>query len=362
MKKKLLGFILAVALMVSMIPTAYAASDSALMAANRLYELDLFRGTGIDEDGNPMFELDRQITRAETITIVLKLLGKADEAWKTEWSIPFTDVEKNAWYRPYVGYAYANHIASGISETTFDPHASVSAPQYITFVLRALGYSDTEGDFEWSRAWELSDRIGLTNGEYNENTASFTRGDVVIITNNALECKLKSSDIRLIDTVDYNTSYGQNVAQDDKTNTQPTPVPPTVSSGEGGFSYAEKVALINEEYLRHTIRATTTPYYGSESEYNAKRSALLSEIARLQSRADILALDDSRQAQAERTKVLNEMNALQAELADLQERYAAKKQIDALRDMLSEYKAQIDAEKREEEALYQRNLNEISNR
>ena len=75
--------ILAMVLMLSMVPTEYTASDRACTAVNRLYELDLFRGTGIDEDGKPMFELDREVTRAETITIVLKLLGKADKAGRT---------------------------------------------------------------------------------------------------------------------------------------------------------------------------------------------------------------------------------------------------------------------------------------
>lgn len=179
--KRVFSLLLAGALSLSLVVPAFAASDEATSAANTLYSLGLFSGTGIDEDGKPIYDLDRAPTRQEAITMLVGLLGKKEEALAGSWDIPFTDVAD--WAKPFVGYAYANDLTSGISATTFGGNDLVSAAQYLTFVLKVLGY-DAGKDFQWDKAWELSDTIGLTSGEYSAETISFTRGDVAIISHN----------------------------------------------------------------------------------------------------------------------------------------------------------------------------------
>lgn len=188
--KKIISFILAVVLMLSFVPTAFAASDEALDAADKLNALGLFSGTGTDADGKPIYELDRAPTRQEAIVMLIRLLGKIDEAKAGNWDMPFTDVAD--WAKPYVGYAYANKFASGTSATTFGGDATVTAAQYLTFVLRALGYK-VNTDFYWDKAWELSDKLGITDGRYDENTTSFTRGDAAIVSYNALSATKKDA-------------------------------------------------------------------------------------------------------------------------------------------------------------------------
>ena len=51
--KKLLSLVLTLVLMCSLIPAAHAASDEAAQAAQTLYELSLFKGTGTNADGTP---------------------------------------------------------------------------------------------------------------------------------------------------------------------------------------------------------------------------------------------------------------------------------------------------------------------
>lgn len=196
MRKKLLSFCLSLVLILSLIPTfAYATSDKATAAANALYELGLFNGTGKDEGGNPIFDLDRTPTRYEAVTMLVRLLGRASEAESKEWNTPFNDV--TAWAKPYVGYAYENKLTSGTSGTTYGGAENITASQYLTFVLRALGY-DRGADFQWNKAWELSDKIGLTNGQYNASTTNFTRGDVAFISYRVLSCKIKDSNQTLV--------------------------------------------------------------------------------------------------------------------------------------------------------------------
>ena len=52
--KRFLSFILALTLAVSLVPSAFAASDEAVQAANALHALGLFNGTGTDANGNPI--------------------------------------------------------------------------------------------------------------------------------------------------------------------------------------------------------------------------------------------------------------------------------------------------------------------
>ena len=194
--KRILSLILSLALAFSLMPSAFAASNEAVQAAEALHSLGLFNGTGTDANGNPIYDLDRAPTRQEAITMLVRLLGKEDAAKQGTWKPPFTDVD--SWAAPYVGYAYSNGLTSGTSATTFSGNNTVTTSQYLSFVLRALGYTSGT-DFQWDKAWELSDKIGLTKGNYNATTKSFTRGDVAVISNQSLSIPTKNSSQTLSD-------------------------------------------------------------------------------------------------------------------------------------------------------------------
>ncbi|NLV85887.1 MAG: MBL fold metallo-hydrolase [Clostridiales bacterium] len=163
-------------------------------SAETLYELGLFKGTGTDSDGNPMFSLEREPTREEAVAMLVRLLG-ADEAALSQYSgTHFTDVSD--WAKPYAAYAYENGLAKGIGGNNFGAIDKASASQYISFVLRALGYS-SDSDFSWDLAWELSDAIGLTNGQYSGDSF-FSRGSVTDISLSALYQDLSDGSETLI--------------------------------------------------------------------------------------------------------------------------------------------------------------------
>ncbi len=188
--KRILSLILALVLAVSLVPSAFAASNEAMQAANALHELGLFNGTGTDASGKPNFELDRSPDRHKAVTMLVRLLGKEQEAKSGSWNTPFTDVAE--WAKPYVGYAYTKGLTTGTSATSYGGDEAVTASQYLTFVLRALNYTSGT-DFQWDKAWDLSDKIGLTKGNYTANIQDFNRGDVAIVSYRALDTKLKGS-------------------------------------------------------------------------------------------------------------------------------------------------------------------------
>ena len=200
LKKKLVNTVLSIALVVTLIPfvSPPALASVGMDAAENLYTLGLFQGVGDNADGTPNFALDRAPTRNEAVTMLVRLLGKENDAQNSTSTMPFTDVAN--WAKPYVGYAYTNGLTTGTSATTFNGADTITASQYITFVLRALGYS-SGSDFAWDSAWVLSDELGFTSGEYKSTTRIFTRGDVAKISFNALTATLKGSDKMLFESL-----------------------------------------------------------------------------------------------------------------------------------------------------------------
>ena len=187
--KKLLCPLFALLIVLSLSTAAFAADYSAEESANALYELGLFQGTGETANGKPIYSLDAAPTRAQAVTMLVRLLGKEAEAKAGTWTVPFSDLAD--WARPYVGYAYANGLTNGLSAERFGSDDKVTANQYLTFILRALGYS-SERDFQWDKANAFSNSLGLTHGEYRASR-SFTRGDTARISFAALAQARKDS-------------------------------------------------------------------------------------------------------------------------------------------------------------------------
>ncbi len=198
--RKIISMLMITVMLITMASPVYADTiensvtieDSAAIA---LYGLKLFSGAGTDANGVPIFDLDRAPTRQEAITMLVTLLGKKEEALAGKWTTPFTDVD--TWAKPYVGYAYEKGLTSGISLTKFGGSNPVTSAQYLTFVLKALGYESGK-DFQWDSAFVLSDKIGFTSGGYSNNTSYFTRGDATSISYNALSANIKDSKETLI--------------------------------------------------------------------------------------------------------------------------------------------------------------------
>lgn len=200
-KRKTLALVLAALLAFGVFALPAAADESVKMtpqeyAATLLFQLALFQGMGTNEDGSPDFGLDTPPTREQAVTMLVRLLGKDGAAGTNQYASPFEDVAD--WAKPYVGYAYQNGLTTGTSETTFSGSSPVTAAQYLTFVLRALGYS-SETDFQWDRAYVLSQELMITiPGQYENANDPFTRGDVAMISAMALGATMKDSDMSLL--------------------------------------------------------------------------------------------------------------------------------------------------------------------
>ena len=158
-------------------------------AAEVLYKLGLVQGYAT-QDGSVNFAKGDSLTRAQSIALVVRFLGAEKEAVAGSFQTPFTDLAD--WAKPYVGYAYANGITKGVSESRFDTDGKITDYAFLTSILRVLGYEDTKGDFVWNDPYAPAKRAGLIESETPD--AEFTRGDAFDICFAALTAAPKSGE------------------------------------------------------------------------------------------------------------------------------------------------------------------------
>ncbi len=190
--KKILAILLTVCLLAGALPAFAYDAKTAQSQAEFLAELDLFRGT------NNGFELEKPLTRLEALIMLIRLSGNEMAALypDEELSHPFTDAPDWEGAENYMAYGYANKITAGVSETEFAPNAVASKQMYVTFILRALGYTDEQGSV-WENWETLGKQAGILTAETDSDT--FLRGDAAILSYTALEARLHNSEQTLKD-------------------------------------------------------------------------------------------------------------------------------------------------------------------
>ncbi len=197
MKKKTRRLRKAIALVLSLLlllphTAAFAANDEQF--ADSLYQLGVFYGT---ENG---YELSRALTRAEGVAMLVRMLGAEDEAAQlSDTSTPFTNVPD--WAAGSIAYAYENGLVAGIGDNQFGSSQSMTAQMYTVLMLRALGYTEADGDFTYAQALSFAESLGLLDEAIVSDITSgtFTRGDAVELTYYTLRFPVQDSSTLLVE-------------------------------------------------------------------------------------------------------------------------------------------------------------------
>ena len=179
---KSFGKFISLILAVVIFATVPALAADNMQYADSLYELALFRGT------DKGYELEKTFTREEAATILVRLLGEEKNSEKENYTEIFIDVEKDRWSFPYVMYCLNNNITKGTGSNTFSPNKPISAEEFVTLVLRLLGYTDAEPE----TALEESVYINLLNSQVTRRLSEsdlFTRNEMVYIVYRSLMTK-----------------------------------------------------------------------------------------------------------------------------------------------------------------------------
>ncbi len=213
MKKRFIAILLTVIFLISphtftSVVQANSESDQFLLQAETLKALGIFRGS---EKG---FDLGREPSRIEGLVMFIRLIGREDDAlaMMDDWSY-FNDVPK--WAIGYANLAYYEGITKGIGNQKFGTNDKMSAQQYLTYALRALGYDDAAGEFTWTKAIDKSAEIGMISKEIEAQLLSetFLRDHLALVSLEALKSSLKNQKYSLAELLVAQKDMDEEVAQ-----------------------------------------------------------------------------------------------------------------------------------------------------
>lgn len=171
---------------------SYSSSTDYNAMATALKTMHLFQGslTGYGSG----YDLEVAPTRLQALIMFIRVLGEEQAALSWSGTPPFTDVAAGTQAAQYVGYAYEKGYTNGFSATTFRPSQSITASQYMEFILRALGYSSKDNTNLTDTLTRAVNAGVITTGEQAMlQSDPFLRADLVYISYYALDAKLSGS-------------------------------------------------------------------------------------------------------------------------------------------------------------------------
>lgn len=173
--------------------------------ADALKEMGIFRGSGRAYGSG--YDLELTPTRIEGLVMFLRMTGEEAAALAFTGENPFSDLPP--WCERYGAYAYAKGYARGTGDDgqggmLYRPFDQMGAGEYVTIVLRALGYRDSGAapDFQWSSALPAALSFGvLTPGEHKQLTEqTFYRAQIAYLCYFNLSAQRRSGGT-LLDTL-----------------------------------------------------------------------------------------------------------------------------------------------------------------
>jgi len=179
--KKLIFLLLIFMLVLSLTVTVYADDDAVESTENEesktdgelLYDLGIINGSGLGQ-----LNEDQAITRAELISIVVRLLDPTSE--NEDYiapSIPtFSDVPLTHWAYKNIELAVANELTTGIGDGMFGVDNLVTYNEALLFLLRSLDYDTSEIEFTSAAAIIATD-YGLHLEDSMDGTEILERGE-----------------------------------------------------------------------------------------------------------------------------------------------------------------------------------------
>lgn len=242
--KKLIAVVLTFTLVFSAMAVGFAGTFSDVKddasyagAVARLSSLGLVSGMP-----NGTYNPDGAVTRAQMIAFVNAAKGLQDAAKVAAGPTKFSDVPANYWASGDINIANPD----GYPDGTFKPDNTVTYPEALALLLRALGVTENLS-WPYGVIAKAAD-IGLTDGVTLSANATINRGQMAILVNNALDLPLYKYDTngnayptndKLISKVGTSNDYLV-VATNSVDSTVPAgyvDVQPATASGYGTYSF-----------------------------------------------------------------------------------------------------------------------------
>ena len=142
MKKKILAFLLLLAMLCGMLPTtALAAEEQIFSDVNNSswyagYVYALAREGLVNGITATTFAPQRSLTRAELVKLMVSAVVTEEEMGTVQPEVLFSDVGEKQWYAPYVYWCTERGLLKGYPDGTFKPNAPITRQEVATLVAR----------------------------------------------------------------------------------------------------------------------------------------------------------------------------------------------------------------------------------
>lgn len=206
MKRLFSGLMAAVMLAGLLVLPAGAATASPVSTDEAIQVINALGIMVGDSSGD--FQLGRQVTRAEFITMAVNATGAGDQVGAASTS-PYPDVPRTHWAAGYVQAGVQAGLISGYLDGTFRPGNKITLAEGATIVLKLLGYSasDFSGAYP-SGQLAMYRNLKLDRGITAQDAADpMTRQDTLYLFYNLLTAKGKDGAIYV-----SHLGYGLNAA------------------------------------------------------------------------------------------------------------------------------------------------------
>ncbi len=139
-------------------------------------EAEALQAEGLLYGNENGLDLLKPLSRIETAAMLLRALGESETA-DTSSAQVFTDVAPTHWGYGAAQNAYSLGLIYGVGDNLFAPDRKVTATEFSSMILRAMG----ENDFDWQSATDILIERGILTAEEAETMDLFTRGDMAKI-------------------------------------------------------------------------------------------------------------------------------------------------------------------------------------
>ena len=167
---------------------AKAAVDPAVEArsSNALVKLQLMRG---DEKGN--LNLKNKVTRAEFVTLVIRMLGYDKTSDTKDVNISFKDIAQKHWAYNNIKIAVKYGLIKGYTDNTVRPNDNVTFTEARAILIRALGYENTMSGKWPDNVINKAEELGLNRNLDLPKDKQITRGEASVLIYNSLTFDFK---------------------------------------------------------------------------------------------------------------------------------------------------------------------------
>ncbi|MGC5324940.1 S-layer homology domain-containing protein [Brevibacillus sp. SYSU BS000544] len=215
--KKVVNSVLASALALTVAPMVVGAEEAATTTApqidpaldkvvKRLAALGLVEGMG-----NGDYAVDKNVTRAQFATLVVRARGLASGVALAQNEQRFADVKSADWFSGWVNVAAGQELIKGYPNNTFGANNNVTYAEAVAMIVRALGYDVTVKGVWPNNYIAKAAELGISKGVKIDPNKPATRGDIFMMLDNSLNIDLMKQDEYGSGDVGYHKADGENL-------------------------------------------------------------------------------------------------------------------------------------------------------